>query len=353
MTVLLIVDSSASRDGGGLLLYELFYNYLRLSPQNERSFRVLSLYRDEKSELEKAEFSLSTSQFRKQYKAIIEPYERIIVICSGFRGYRIKTDKKFQKIFWVHNLLPWIHIGKKFDFYTRLKFFVMRFYLNSNIRGSAFVVHTSHWSQQILEKKFPGCTHVVVRNPVSDFWFDRLPLAPAPRYPETANIVVTGTFLHHKCHVEILAYLNKLSSLGFPMKVIAVGGAPSASFLKKLKSISSRFYFLDIDFRVGLKPDELKIIYLRSDLVIVPSRVEAGSITLAEVLALRRRLICSDIPSFREVVNQDFLFSNDSFSSFKKTFFHALEADVSYKAESQPRVSQAFGLFLKSVGLKL
>ena len=106
----------------------------------------------------------------------------------------------------------------------------------------------------------------------------------------------------------LIRAFNYLSPQNY--KLIIVGDGPESSSLKKIASEDIIFTgkILDASFILGL-----------ADICVVPSRFESFGLVLLEAINAECRIIASNIPSFREILNgEKHLFDNESVVSLSE-----------------------------------
>jgi glycosyltransferase involved in cell wall biosynthesis len=92
------------------------------------------------------------------------------------------------------------------------------------------------------------------------------------------------------------------SQLAPEMKLIIVGiGGPETPDIHRLVSnlgLGDKVHFLE-----GVSDSELQWCYTHCEVVVSPSTVEGFGLPVAEALLAGCRIVCSDIPAFREVAD--------------------------------------------------
>jgi glycosyltransferase involved in cell wall biosynthesis len=100
--------------------------------------------------------------------------------------------------------------------------------------------------------------------------------------------------------IEAFQYLAKHSRLSAETKLLIIGiRGPETSLIQRLISrpeLAGRVHLLE-----GLTDAELQWCYRNCELLVAPSRIEGFGLPVAEALLAGCRVICSDIPAFREI----------------------------------------------------
>jgi glycosyltransferase involved in cell wall biosynthesis len=102
--------------------------------------------------------------------------------------------------------------------------------------------------------------------------------------------------------IRAFAAMLRSGQITRDMKLLVVGiGGPETGMIHRL--VSTLKVGNNIDFLEGLSEAELHWCYRRCDAVVSPSTTEGFGLPVAEAMLAGGRIICSDIPAYREVGN--------------------------------------------------
>jgi glycosyltransferase involved in cell wall biosynthesis len=180
-------------------------------------------------------------------------------------------------------------------------------FLKQCINNSDGLSCVSKRTLEYLKNYFPGIEQrkktTVVYNYVD---FSHL----EPRIPNAIEISINAPFLlsvaqHRKnknLDILIQAYslLLKNNQLKGSTKLILVGssGPETENICQQIRALSLQDRVLMLS---SIDDDELCWLYQNSELLVVPSSSEGFCLPLAEALYLSCKVVCSDIPIFREI----------------------------------------------------
>jgi glycosyltransferase involved in cell wall biosynthesis len=110
----------------------------------------------------------------------------------------------------------------------------------------------------------------------------------------------------HRCNKNIpllirtFARMLRSGQVARDMKLVIVGiGGPETGKVKQL--VSTEEIAKDVVFLEGLSDAELQWCYRRCEALVSPSTTEGFGLPVVEAMLVGGRIICSDIPAFREV----------------------------------------------------
>jgi len=100
--------------------------------------------------------------------------------------------------------------------------------------------------------------------------------------------------------IRVFHRLRQDGRINFGMKLVIVGIAgPETRSIEQL--VSSLGIQQSVVFLSGISEPDLQWCYGRCELLVVPSQTEGFGLPIAEALLAGCRIVCSDIPAFREV----------------------------------------------------
>ncbi|MDP4267532.1 MAG: glycosyltransferase family 1 protein [Bacteroidota bacterium] len=176
--------------------------------------------------------------------------------------------------------------------------------------SDAVIVSYDHIKKDIVKlfNKPDSKVHVVFEN-LSDFWFNKF-LNKKIKYelPKGINpyefILYPAATWEHKNHLNLIKAIKKLKSKGINTQLICTG--TKTSFYYKIKEIViSENLENDIHF-IGIVTDkQLFDLYTNSLGVVIPTLYEAGSYILMESILLNVPVICSNVTSLPETMNNN------------------------------------------------
>jgi glycosyltransferase involved in cell wall biosynthesis len=87
--------------------------------------------------------------------------------------------------------------------------------------------------------------------------------------------------------------------------VVGIAGPETSSIQKQVAHLGLLYHVLFLD---GIADDELQWCYRHCDVLLAPSEIEGFGLPVAEGLLAGCRIVCSDIPAFREIDPQHCIF---------------------------------------------
>lgn len=139
----------------------------------------------------------------------------------------------------------------------------------------------------------------------------------------------------HKNHIQLLRALKEVQLRHFPhLRLICTGGINHhyhGEVLAKVKSLGLE----DSVVFAGIVPeDELCWLYRHTALVTIPTKYEAGSFPLFESILLGAPVICSDVTSLPETINERrFVFDPDDAEALSMLIFRMI-SDASFRQDN-------------------
>lgn len=139
-------------------------------------------------------------------------------------------------------------------------------------------------------------------------WNPRIEAGEAPSFYYPAS------FNPHKGHTLLLKALQQLHEAGMDFRLILTGvgtlslnsktplNIPELETARQVVASASDSFRLKIEIRGRVSTEEVDICFAHASLVVLPSSYEGFGLPLAEAVARGKRVVCADIPAFREQV---------------------------------------------------
>jgi glycosyltransferase involved in cell wall biosynthesis len=162
--------------------------------------------------------------------------------------------------------------------------------------------------------------------------------APVLYYPASFN--------PHKGHAVLLQALRALSDDGADFRLILTGGktdqiassapsnVPEIEEARLAYSQAPEGFRDKLDIRGMVSAETVDECFEMADLVVLPSRYEGFGLPLAEAVARGKRVVCSDIPAFREQID---IYGFDKAVTFVSEATPGAWAQAIRKAMTAPR----------------
>jgi glycosyltransferase involved in cell wall biosynthesis len=225
-----------------------------------------------------------------------------------------------------------------------------RFFLKQNIHGSDALACVSQTTLNDLNYYFPEVTSkhkkaMVIYNFVD---FQKGAIAQPKDFQEICNTSFILSVAQHRKNknIDLLieAYALIMHEQPFQDKknLIIIGdrGPETQSLNQLIQSLSltdSVFMFS------GISDDELCWLYQNCELFVIPSSLEGFCIPLIEALYFSCKVVCSNIPIFREIgssVCTYFDLNGDAVNNLKESMIKSLESKSTYKIDVNLRFSK-------------
>ena len=213
-----------------------------------------------------------------------------------------------RKVAFIHNNYNIYPYDEKLDY---------RYF--SNFQRIAAV---AEYCRQVLVERFPmyADRFVVVKNLVSASMIRRMAQQPLPQQVEDNGklvLVTVGRLVAQKGYDRAIRICKKLLEHNVPVKWYAIGDGSEYNELKaQIQSLGLKPTFILAGSCVNPYP-WMKL----ADVYVQPSRFEGCSTTVAEAMILNKRIVCSDIPEFREQLQA---YPNARFASNEDKFVQAI-----------------------------
>lgn len=152
------------------------------------------------------------------------------------------------------------------------------------------------------------------------------------RKNKNLSLLIDSYYLMQECGQ--LANSNKLIIVGAP-------GPETESIYTQIKTLSLQENVLILS---SIDDCELRWLYQNCELFVIPSSTEGFCLPLAEALYLSCKVVCSDIPIFREIGSSDctyFNLQNNPVENLSQAIIHSLE-------QPRPQESSAASCLSKS-----
>lgn len=166
-------------------------------------------------------------------------------------------------------------------------------------------VSISEFSASEIRSLNPKAEVIIWSNGIDkQFWTYNKMLTEEP----IPSFLIVGNFEDRKRHLFVLRSLGEhYSSHNAKISITAVGNpGPTLKEFVKLGHDYSEHVTLNVLH--GLSDTDLRALYQKSSLVIIPSSYEGFGLTVLEASRSSSRFICSDIPAHREVGNDSYIY---------------------------------------------
>ncbi len=108
----------------------------------------------------------------------------------------------------------------------------------------------------------------------------------------------------HKNHLQLIRALARTKRAGIEhLQLICTGGTNHPHYARIVAEIEAHSLSSSVFFAGIIPEDELRWLYQHAALVTIPTRYEAGSFPLYEAMILRAPVICSNVTSLPETMN--------------------------------------------------
>lgn len=198
---------------------------------------------------------------------------------------------KSKSVLFVHDLL---FIDRPLD-YKYIDRQIYRWKLKNAVKSADLILTVSKYTSQRLSHFFPDDSEKIqcLYPPVDlTFWSRREPSShllssPIRNLPEEF-ILYVGTWGIRK---NLKSLLEAMSNIGWPVPVVVCGTDHHFRFNHPNHKVLFLPYLTD---------EELRYLYQKATLFIQPSLAEGFGLPIVEGLAAGAKILCSDIPPFRE-----------------------------------------------------
>ena len=204
----------------------------------------------------------------------------------------------------LHDLYPY-EIPGNFGF---PKFFFNRFVLQQCLRNVDAIACVSDITAVLLQRYAPGVAGkkaVRIYNCVEpELWAaSGSPIAGWQGEPFLLCVAQHRRNKNIPLLLRTFARLRRYQLVDRSMKLVVIGiTGPETPRIHQL--ISDLQLEAEVHFLEGLPEHELQWCYTHCEMLVVPSRTEGFGLPVAEALLAGCRVVCSDIPAFREVGGQ-------------------------------------------------
>ncbi len=246
----------------------------------------------------------------------------------------------------IHDLYPYKfpkNFGYKQVFFNRL-------FLKQCIRNSDALACVSKTTLDDLRFYFPEVDSVqkkvkVVYNFVD---FDRAKPNPPELFLDQTNdpfILCVGQHRKNKnldLLIKAYALLLNENKIDLNTKLICVGGLgpETENLLELIKQLSLEDSIVMLS---SIDDHQLCWLYQNCELFVVPSSLEGFCIPLVEALYFSCKVVCSDIPIFREIGNSEctyFDLKENSICNIAQSITQSLQTDISIENDSCSRFTK-------------
>lgn len=197
--------------------------------------------------------------------------------------------------------------------------------------GYRTIATVSNHCRHVLAELFPQYAErfAVVRNTISPSMIRRMAQEKCPQAlgnDGVLTLVTAGRLVEQKGYDRAVRICRTLVDNGITVRWFAVGDGPARPALEEqIDKLGLRQNFVFVGATANPYP------WMNAaDVYVQPSRFEGFGITVAEAKALGKRIVCSDIPEFREQLED---YPNVWFAASDEDFSRAIE--VAAKAPLQ------------------
>ena len=247
----------------------------------------------------------------------------------------------------IHDLYPY-QFPENFGFQQAL---FNRLFLQQCIRSSDGLICVSKTTLNDLENYFPAmASDYKKRHVIYNFVdFDQSGIRRPRNLAEDFNAPYIFSVGQHRKNknfdllIRAYAWLVQEQWLNKETKLLVVGssGPETDGLLHLIHELSLQDSVLMFS---SIEDDELCWLYQNCQLFVMPSALEGFCIPLVEALYFSCKVVCSDIPIFREVGSSSctyFALLGDAVKNLAKSMLQSLESDIPTKPEVHSRFAKA------------
>lgn len=206
--------------------------------------------------------------------------------------YGVDKVRSKNKIAFIHNdysIYPYDKL--KDDYYFK--------YYNN-------IATVSEHCKEVLIEKFPKYKDkfLVIKNMVSKIMINKLSLEPITNYmidKKYINIVSVGRLVNQKGFDKAIEICKKLLDNNLKIHWYIIGEGEERN---NLEDLIKKYNLENNFFLIGADVNPYKWMNI-ADIYVQPSRFEGYGITVAEAKCLNKPIVASDIPEFRELLDND------------------------------------------------
>lgn len=303
------VNATALSSSGGLTILQQFLNYI----QKDNRYRYIifvsnaaALPHSENYELIEIKAASLLSRIKWDWfgfseylkKHAIQPHKII-----SLQNTSIQSE--FEQIIYLHNAIPFDSAVWKYIKTRDLKFlfyrFVYAYFIYKFVSEKTVIVVQTEWMKSIVLKKCPKLHEKNIKVIVPG-----IDVLESPR--ENANkdlksLLYPATPLFYKNHDIILKALKQLVDKSVDIPFCFSVTFAKGDFLVFDKLVEKYQLSQYINYLGMLERKSVLSVYLDAHLIVYPSSVESFGLPLAESALLGKKIICTDLPYAREVLN--------------------------------------------------
>ncbi len=314
---ILIDDGMQIKVGTGIGIYSLnLFNSLKMALGQE-NVDVLEFDKIKKSR--KAARLLYL--FYINSKAYIKKCEEFDIVHFTNFVIPIRRSKKVKYAVTIHDMVAFLY-PKSLNFMYRM---YNRLCIKYSIKKADMVTTVSNSVKKEIEKKFPKAKNIVVLPNGIDSKSSSEDVAIEPHYSGLLNekkyFLFVGTVEKRKnLGILIEAFIKYKTECSDTLYKLVLAGRPGIGYDEYKKLIDNSFYSKDIMTTGYISGEERDWLYKNAAAYIFPSIYEGFGIPQLECMVNHLPLICSDIPTNREISKDYGLFFdlNDTNSLVKQ-----------------------------------
>lgn len=119
----------------------------------------------------------------------------------------------------------------------------------------------------------------------------------------------------HKNHIAILKAMTRLIREGFKDIHVVFSGNKTGFYSQIEEFVTKNHLQSNVTFTGMITQDELQLVYKRALAVVIPTKYEAGSFPLMESILMEVPVICSNVTSLPDTIQNDrYLFDPDDYT---------------------------------------
>lgn len=207
------------------------------------------------------------------------------------------------------------YLRKHLTYGEKFKFVFFRSFEKKAIKKADILFTPSNAIKEEMEARFAQkVSRIIVTHEACNI----LPRhEPESTFPAKFTFGVIAGFYPHKGHLKVIKFASKLKQLGFSNFEILFRGNPTyPTYIEDIKKEIGRYTLEDnITFIPFTKNVTIQEIYSSISVLLLLSEYEGFGLPLLEAQAMGKPVICTDLPVFREVLEQSALYVPENLST--------------------------------------